>query len=112
MESKPVIFRCKYERYQTYIGDRPANAETNQPAKAGKLIVFSRFQYVTSDPKEIAMLREEVAANPNLLTEVKPEKKIRLIDDDESAPDLSTANEEKAQESEQEESTTKPKAKK
>lgn len=112
MEPKTVVFRCKYERYQTYIGDRPANAEANQPAKAGKLIVFSRFQYATSDVKEIAMLREEAESNPNLLTELKPEKKIKVIDDNDESGEAPAPNEEKAQELEQEESTTKPKAKK
>jgi len=80
-EVKPVMFRSKYERFQTYVGDRPANLETNTPAKAGKLIRFSRFKYTTSDEKEIAALRKLAAKNSNI-TEVKPEKKIKVIEID------------------------------
>ena len=80
-EVKPVMFRSKYERFQTYVGDKPANLETNTPAKAGKLIRFSRFKYTTSDEKEIAVLRKLAAKNSNI-TEVKPEKKIKVIEID------------------------------
>ncbi|MBU1109706.1 MAG: hypothetical protein KKB51_23700 [Candidatus Riflebacteria bacterium] len=115
-EAKPVTFRSKAERYQTYIGDRPANLETNMPAKAGKMISFFKFKYVTSDPKEIAFLRDQVAQNPGTLSEVKPEKKVRVVEiaDDQTIVDALektlAAEKEVAQETPQEESTAKTKS--
>ena len=115
-ETKSVTFRSKAERYQTYIGDRPANLETNMPARAGKLIAFFKFKYVTDDPKEIAFLRDQVAKDPGTLSEIKPEKKVRVVEigDDQTVVDALektlAVEKEMVQEAPQEESTPKPKS--
>ena len=113
MESKAITFRSIYANFTTYIGGKPANPELNQPARDGKEITFAKFKYTTSDEKEISFLRDKCIELPGTVTEIKPDKKYRMVELDPEGKDKDPeATSEKTQELEQEESTTKPKAKK